>query len=98
MCIKSIIAFLRGKKNAQAQAQEQEKAPRNRVRGIGQYKPKTDYVRISNIATSAGVSSTVVRQAAKELNTRIYNFVGDRHSCVVKADAIDIHTYICKNK
>lgn len=92
MCIKSIIAFFRGKKNAQAQ----EQAPRKRVRGIGQYKPKSDYVRITNVAISAGVSTSVVREAAKELNIPIYKFVADKHY-VVKADAIKIHTYISKH-
>lgn len=93
MCIKSIIAFFRGKKNAQ----EQEQAPRNRVRGIGQYKPKADYVRISNIACSAGVSTSYVREVAKELGVHIYKFTGNTNSYVIKADAVDLHTYISKH-
>lgn len=95
MCFKKILAFFQAKPQPQP---EQAPTKRNRVRAIGKYKPKADYVRLTNVAQAAGVSTQVVAEAAKETGANVFHFIGESHAMVTKADAVELHTYICKNK
>lgn len=106
MCIKRFFMRFR-KANTQANETEQattvapvkaENQKRIRVRKDGEYRPKSENVRIDNVAIAAGVSQQKIIETAKETGIEIYVISGKRGLFVERHDAIFLHTFVVKTK
>lgn len=64
----------------------------------GHYKPRTKYVRISNLARAAGVDVSVVRRYASRYDIEIIYVRERQHAVMAKNDAIIIHKEIWDEK
>lgn len=106
MCIKRFFMRFR-KANAQANEPTQvttvapvktENQKRIRVRKDGEYRPKSENVRIDNVAMAAGVSQQKIRETAKETGIEVYAITGQRGLYVEKCDAVFLHSFVVKTK